>query len=250
MVSRSLSALVGILGAAISASGATNLTAREILDRVDDLHRGDSAHGTFTMHIVTTHWSRSLGVTFHSRGKDRSLHRVLTPPKERGVATLRIGPEMWQYLPKVNRVIKLPSSMMGASWMGSHVTNDDLVKESRFADDYDFTITFQGQRQGTNIIEIVCVPKPGAAVVWGKAVVTVSAADYLPRRLDYYDEAERLVRVITFSREMDVGGRTVLSKVSVRPLDKPGERTDVEYTELTFDVDVPDDWFSLRNLQR
>ena len=125
---------------------AQELTAREMLDKVDDLYRGVSSQGKMTMTIVTAHWTRSLSLEFQSKGKDKSLVRILAPVKEKGTATLRSGNEIWNYLPKVNRVVKLPSSMMSASWMGSHFTNDDLVKQSRFTEDYTFQIGFQGKR--------------------------------------------------------------------------------------------------------
>lgn len=111
---------------------------------MDDLFRGKSSQGLMTMTVVTKHWKRTLTMQWWSKGKDRSLVRILAPKKEAGTATLRVGNDVWNYLPKVKRVIKLPSSMMSGSWMGSHFTNDDLVKESRMADDYTFKITFQG----------------------------------------------------------------------------------------------------------
>ena len=145
-------------------AGASELTPKEILDRVDDLFRGDSSHGKATLTVRTENWSRSLTMEFWSRGKDHSLIRILEPKKEKGTATLKAGRDLWNYLPKVKRVVKLPSSMMSASWMGSHFTNDDLVRESRMADDYPFEITFEGSRDGSDIIEITCTPKPEAPV--------------------------------------------------------------------------------------
>ncbi len=153
------------------------LSAKEILDKVDDLYRGESSHGKMSMTIVTAHWTRNLELEFWNKGKDKSLIRILAPEKEAGTATLRVGNEIWNYLPKVNRVIKLPSSMMSASWMGSHFTNNDLVKESRFTEDYNFEKSFEGVRGDRKVIEIDCQPKPEAAVVWGKVVVTVRHRD-------------------------------------------------------------------------
>ena len=140
-----LSMLLGICSyLSVHPALAESLTAKEILDKVDDLYRGTSSHGKMTMEVVTSHWNRTLSLEFWSKGKDKSLVRILAPLKEKGTATLRSGNEIWNYLPKVNRVVKLPSSMMSASWMGSHFTNDDLVKQSRFADDYTFEVTRQG----------------------------------------------------------------------------------------------------------
>ena len=121
-----------------SARAQEDLTPGAILDRIDDLYRGKSSHAIMRMAVVTENWTRELELESWSMGKEKSLMRILSPRKEKGTATLKSGKQMWNYLPKVDRVIKIPSSMMGSSWMGSHFTNDDLVKESRMAEDYDF----------------------------------------------------------------------------------------------------------------
>lgn len=201
------------------------------------------------MQVVTSHWSRTLSLEFWSKGKDKSLVRILAPLKEKGTATLRSGNEIWNYLPKVNRVVKLPSSMMSASWMGSHFTNDDLVKQSRFADDYHFEITQQGMRDGLDIVEITCIPKPEAPVVWGKVEVVVRRSDYLPLVTRYYDEGLKLARTMTFSDVKTWSGRALPTVMTLTPEDKSGEKTQVSYDSITLDVSLDDSFFSLRNLQ-
>ncbi|UCE83097.1 MAG: outer membrane lipoprotein-sorting protein [Deltaproteobacteria bacterium] len=226
------------------------LTPKQILDKVDDLFRSSSSKGLATMTVTTAHWKRSLSLEMWSKGKNKSLVRILAPKKEKGTATLRSGNDIWNYLPKVKRVIKLPSSMMAASWMGSHFTNDDLVKESRMADDYTFQITFRGEREGQEIVEVTCHPKPDAAVVWGKVLVTAQIKDYLPLNVKYFDEDLRLARTMTFSDVAQLGGRRIPSLVSMVPKDKPEESTVISYKKMDFDIDLDNDFFSLRNLQR
>jgi len=202
------------------------------------------------MTIVTAHWTRTLRLEFWNKGKDKSLIRILAPEKEAGTATLRVGNEIWNYLPKVNRVIKLPSSMMSASWMGSHFTNNDLVKESRFTEDYTFEKGFEGAREGVQVIEIDCRPKPEAAVVWGRVTVAVRQHDYLPLESKYYDEDLNLARTMTFSRIQEMAGRTMPTVMTVVPADKPEEKTVVDYEEIAFDLDLSDEVFSLRQLKK
>ena len=226
------------------------LNAKDILDRVDDLFRGSSSKGIMTMKIVTVHWTRTLKVEWWSEGKDKSLMRILRPKKEKGTATLRVGNDIWNYLPKVNRIIKLPSSMMSASWMGSHFTNDDLVKESRMADDYTFALTFQGNRDGKEILEVTCLPKPQAAVVWGKVLVVVRPVDYLPLRILYYDEDMDLARTMTFTDIGPLGDRKLPRVMRMVPEDKPDEMTEMTYENMTFDLKLPEQTFSIRFLKR
>lgn len=228
---------------------AAQQTAREIVDEVDRLLRGESSRGRFTMEIVTEHWSRSLEIRVWSLGTEYALARVLAPAKEAGTATLKIDEEVWNYLPRVDRTIKVPPSLMMGSWMGSHFTNDDLVKESRLIEDYEIEIAFEGPREGEEVWEFALIPKPEAPVVWGKILMQVRKRDKMPTWMRYYDERDRLERTMTLSDFRLMGGRLVPTVTDVVPADEPNERTTVRYEELEFDVGLSPDFFSLRNLR-
>ncbi len=225
-------------------------TPQELLARVDDLYRGQSSHGRMTMRVAREDWSRELKLEFWTQGKDDTLFRILEPAKERGTATLKTGGNIWNYLPRVDQVIRIPASMMGSSWMGSHFTNDDLVKQSRRAEDYDFVQTFSGERDGAEVREIACTPKAGSAVVWGLVRVTVLRADGLPRRIEYFDEDRRPVRTLTFADFQPLGDLSVPRTARMAPAEPPGEMTEIHYEDLSYDVPMPADWFSLRQLRR
>lgn len=166
------------------------------------------------------------------------------------MSTLKAERDIWNYLPKIRRVIKVPSSMMGGSWMGSHFTNDDLVKESRMADDYDHEITFRGTRDTTDVIDLTLIPKPEAAVVWGKIVVTVRAEDLMPLGVEYYDEDLEMTRKMIYGEIKNLGGRSLPVRMKVIPTDKPEEFTEIVYHEIEFDVDLPEGLFTLRSLSK
>jgi outer membrane lipoprotein-sorting protein len=225
-------------------------TPREIIDRVDRILRGDSSHGIATMDVVTKHWQRSLTMEMWSLGTEYSLIRVIAPPKEAGTATLKAGDDIWNYLPKVDRTIKIPASMMMGSWMGSHFTNDDLVKESRLVEDYDIDLSFEGERDGVEVWEFELHPKPEAAVVWGRVEYRVRKADLMPLWARYYDEDDNLVRTLDFSDFRKMGGRLVPAAMDMYPEDKPGERTSIRYKELEFGIDIDRSFFSLQTLKR
>ena len=222
----------------------------EIVDQVDQLLRGDSSQGTITMQIVTENWQRSLTMQVWSQGTENSLVRIEKPRKEAGTATLKVGNNIWNYLPKVSRTIKIPTSMMMASWMGSHFTNDDLVKESSMSRDYVITLSYEGERNGSSVYEFSLIPKPDAAVVWGKLELEVRQDDLMPTWHRYYDEDGTLIRELTFSEYTLMGGRRVPTRLVMQPYDKPGEQTVIIYDDLVFDVPIQADTFSLRNLER
>jgi hypothetical protein len=135
-------------------------TPEAIIDHVDRLLRGESSGGRVRMEIETENWSRSMEMEVWSRGRNHSLVRVLSPRSEAGTATLMAEDQVWNYLPRADRTIKIPSSMMMGSWMGSHFTNDDLVKESQIVDDYDIAISFDGVRDGVRVWEFELTPRP------------------------------------------------------------------------------------------
>jgi len=223
---------------------------RAIIDRVDRVLRGASSRGVATMRVITRHWERSLALEVWSLGNDYSLVRVLSPAKEAGTSTLKASRDIWNYLPKVDRTIKIPASMMMGSWMGSHFTNDDLVKESRLVEDYDLETTFEGTRDTVKVWEFALTPRPEAAVVWGKIEYRVRQRDFMPLQARYFDEEGELVRTLAFSDFRRMGGRLVPARMDMQPHHKPGERTSVSYDELQFDLDIDKSFFSLRTLRR
>ncbi len=223
---------------------------QEILRRVDDLWRGESSAGLMTMKIKTAHWERTLKMKGYSKGKGLSLMRIVYPKSEAGTGTLKVDDNIWNYLPKTRRVMKVPSSMMMGSWMGSHFTNDDLVKESRLEDDYDFELVQKTAEDGALLYEITLLPKQEAAVVWGKIVITVQADDLVPVLEEFYDEDGELVRRMTFGNVTVLQDRTVPLTLKIVPVDKPEEYTEIIYEKLLFDIPIEDDFFSLQNLKR
>ena len=235
---------------ALAPEATSGETPREIIDRVDRILRGDSSHGVATMEVETEHWQRSLTMEMWSLGTEFSLVRVTAPAKEAGTATLKAEDDIWNYLPKVDRTIKIPASMMMGSWMGSHFTNDDLVKESRLVEDYDIELGFDGEREGVAVWEFVLAPRPEAPVVWGRVEYRVRKADMMPLWARYYDEDGNLVRRLDFSDFRDMGGRLVPAAMDMYPEDKAGERTSVRYRELEFGIDVDRSFFSLQMLKR
>ena len=240
---------LGLLGCLLSPLTANAQSVREIMDLVDQLWRGESSIARITMDIRTENWDRSLTLRAWSLGTEHTLIRVEAPQKEAGTATLRADQEVWNYLPRVDRTLKLPSSMMAGSWMGSHFTNDDLVKESRLVDDYEIELEFSGTRDGVDVWELLLVPLPEAPVVWGKIRYQVSKENLLPIWTRYYDESDELIRTMTFSEIRLMGSRLVPTVMTIEPTDKPGESTVIRYHELDFDVDLEEDYFSLRNLR-
>jgi outer membrane lipoprotein-sorting protein len=202
------------------------------------------------MTISTPRWQRTLGLRVWMDRPRRSFVRIVSPAKEAGIGSLRIGAEMWNYLPNVERIIKIPPSMMLQPWMGSDFTNDDLVKESSILDDYTHRLLEEVQLDGVAVLRIEAVPRPEAAVVWGRIVYWVRRSDTMPLKQEYFSERDELVRVMTFSEVRLVGGRRLPTRWEMRPTAKPGNVTTVVLKDAVFDAPVDDEVFTQRNLQK
>lgn len=238
-----------VLGAALGSAGALEgrPPVKEVLKKVDDLYRGTTSRGEVSMTVVTPDWKRTMDMKIWSEGMDKTFIVLLSPAKDAGVATLRVKKEMWNYFPRINKTLKVPPSMMMGSWMGSDFTNDDLVKESTFLDDYDASWAKDGA-PGTWKLELI--PKAQTATVWGKIVMTIKAGTLIPLEEDYYDEHGEKVRVMTFTGVKNIGGRTLPMTMELTPLKKPGNKTLLEYKSLEFDMPLDPSVFSLQNLRQ
>ncbi|NOQ42512.1 MAG: outer membrane lipoprotein-sorting protein [Desulfuromusa sp.] len=220
------------LSGSVVSSSASDL--RELIRTVEQQYTGQSSISEVEMTVVTGHWERYLKMESWSLGRERFLIRILAPVKEKGVATLKVENEVWNYLPKVDRVIRIPPSMMGGAWMGSHITNDDLVKANHIDQDYDFTLLEETSERW----RIEGIPKPDAPVIWGKIIYQIRKEPLVPSQIDYFDEEDIQVRRILFDDVQTVSGRTIPLKMTVLPLEKPKEKTVMHYRKLQFDVDL------------
>jgi outer membrane lipoprotein-sorting protein len=220
-------------------------TAKEIVDEMENLYRGRSSDASITMLIETPNYQRKLSMKSLSLGQERAFFRILSPKKDRGVATLKRDQEMWNYFPKINKVIKVPPSMMMGSWMGSDFTNDDLVKETSLVDTYALSLT---ENEAEYIIELV--PKESTVTVWGKIEYIISKSPLIPKAQIFYDDDLVKVREMIFLEPKEFDGRLMPSIIEMRPLDKEGHLTRVIYEAITFNTDsITEDTFSLRNLK-
>ena len=245
-----LAAAVALWLGLAAAAAAQPPDGREILDKVEKLLWGTTVQGDYEMTIATPRWQRTLGLKLWMDRPRRSFVRIVSPAKEAGIGSLRIGAEMWNYLPNVERVIKIPPSMMLQPWMGSDFTNDDLVKESSILDDYTHKVLGVAPGDGEAVLLIEAVPKPDAAVVWGRIVYWVRRSDNMPLKQEFFSERGELVRVLSLGDVRSVGGRVMPTRWEMRPVAKPGNVTTVVLKNAVFNQPVSDEIFTQRHLQK
>lgn len=238
-------AAVALPGTALADWGRCPSETRKIIDRADRVLFGKSAAGVMTMRVRKPNLKATMKMKVWSVGRDRMLVRILDPSRLKGMSTLKVGDKVWYYMPRTDRIVRVGSSMLGDSWMGSHFTNDDLVKETQLYKHY----TCAGRRDTASGHVITLKPLPGAPVVWGKMVMHVNKSDGLPTRGEYHGERGGLKRVMTFKDVRVMDGKKVPTRMVLKPAGK-NEYTEMVYHKIRFDVRIPSRYFSLRGLKR
>jgi outer membrane lipoprotein-sorting protein len=232
------------LSAQLDAEALTDATS--LIRRIETQYQSKTSHSVFRLKVVTQSYSREMSLESWGQGREKMRSKVLSPKKDAGTATLKVGDEMWNFLPKIDRLMKIPTSMMGDSWMGSHLTNDDLVKGSKIDELYTFKVTKETAKEAV----IVATPRPKAAVVWGSITYQLDLEHMIPTSIQYFDEDGELVRTLEFDQVRKVGGRTLPMRMRYVPADEPGEYTEMVYEKLEFDHPLSDSLFSVRSLRR
>ncbi|MCH7514342.1 MAG: outer membrane lipoprotein-sorting protein [Bacteroidetes bacterium] len=242
--------LMAIFILLIFASVASGQTALEIIEKADKKMQGTSSKTEMIMRIVRPDWTREIGIKGWALDKEYSLMLITSPARDKGSAFLKRESEIWNWQPSIDRVIKLPPSMMMQSWMGSDFTNDDLVKESSIVRDYSHTLEGDTTINGRDAWKIVLIPNEDAAVVWGKIEAYITKEDYLQLLFRYYDEDDFLVNTMILSDIKEMGGRTIPTRLEIIPAENPDQKTEIIYKSMEFDIDINSNFFSIQNMKR
>ena len=238
-------ALVLLTSASVHAQ---EIDAKQLVNEAMDHWRGLTSYSEITMTIHRPDWERKMTMRAWSQGDKLSLVRVTGPKKDAGNGTLLNDKNMWTFSPKVNRIIKVPSSMMSQSWMGSDFSNKDISKSTDIIDQYDHVLTRKEERDGHVIFTITSIPHEEAAVVWGKEVLTIRD-DFVLLEQQYWDQDDRLVKSMKTLRVEEMGGRAVATIMRMGKQKTPDEWTEITTGAIEFNLDLPANIFTLSNLR-
>ena len=245
--------LVGFLGFLVAAASPARAAggkpdAAALVKEAIDYYRGTASTAKVAMTIHRPDWERNMTIEAWTRGTKDSLFFITAPAKDKGNGTLKKGREMWTFNPKVNRVIKLPPSMMSQAWMGSDFSNNDLAKSDSVIDDYDHTLESVKESDGHKVYVIRSIPKPAAPVVWGMQRLYLRD-DKIMLREEFYDEDRQLVKAMTGSDIRMLGGKLFPKIWRMQKADVKDEYTQLDYQELKFLPDLPDRLFTITSLK-
>src|SRR5664279_26207 len=245
-----ISFLIGfILTVSFQITYSQDLTAKEIVKKADDKGRGQTSQGIMTLTIVRPDWTRSITLKSWSKGTEYSLIYISAPAKEKGQVFLKRQNDMWNWVPSIERIIKIPPSMMMQSWMGSDFTNDDLVKESSIVVDYTQTLLGKEKIRDQECYKIELIPLPDAAVTWGKVITWITVDGFNQWKAEYYDEDSSLVNVMNAYNIKKLGDRDIPSRLEIIPVNKNGDKTILEMNSMVFDKSISDNFFSQQNMK-
>ena len=234
--------LIPALGSAEERDG------RSIVRDAMDHWRGLSSYTEMTMVIHRPDWERSMTMRAWTKGEKQTLVRVVEPKKDRGNGTLTDDKSMWSYSPKVNRVIKVPSSMMGQSWMGSDFSNKDIAKTDEIVDEYQHSILNIEEIDGITTYEIQSIPNVDAAVVWGSEVMRIRE-DHVVLQHSFFDQDGELVKTLGTLEVVEMGGRVIAKRQRMTKADEPDEWTEIQVNEIEYEIELKDSLFTLSNLR-
>ena len=223
----------------------------KLLDKMNDIWSGKSSKGQMTMEVKKEYYSRSMTMDLWSLGQNYFLTKIVKPKKDKGIASLKRNDDMYNYLPKINKTIRIGKAMLGGSWMGSHITNDDMVRMSRYTSDYDYSEVKDAKlEKGQMLIRLI--PHKNSAVVWGRIDMTIDLKKEAPVKNVYFDQNMKAVREFTFDKLQKQDDRYIPMITRVTPLtaEEKGEYTEIRYEKLIFNVDLDESWFSLSQLKR
>jgi len=226
----------------------TGRDAKDIVRDAIDHWRGVSSYTEMTMVIHRPDWERSMTMQAWTKGQDKSLVRVIAPKKDRGNGTLIDDKSMWTYSPKVNRVIKVPSSMMGQSWMGSDFSNKDVARADDIIDQYDHRLLSTEVVDGITVYEIESIPHEDAAVVWGREVLKIRE-DHVVLEHAFFDQDGELVKALTTLEVAEMGGRMIARRQRMQKTGSSDEWTEISVSEVEYAIDLKDSLFTLSSLR-
>ena len=237
---------LAVLPGILPASDASD--AKELVRAAMDHWRGVTSYSEMTMTIHRADWERSMSMRTWSQGDKVSLVRITEPKKDAGNGTLLKEKEMWSYSPKINRIIKIPSSMMSQGWMGSDFSNKDVSKSTDILDQYDHSLSDTTQEDGHTVYTVEAIPHEDAAIVWGKEVLKIRD-DFVLLEEQYWDQDGKLVKIMKARDVQEMGGRSVARVLRMGKVDSTDEWTEMEVLSIEFDLDLPASIFTLSNLR-
>ncbi len=239
---------IAMLGAiAISMNTATP-TAEQILKKAEQKVSSTSVIAEMDITITRPRWTKNMSLKTWAKGTEYAVAYITVPDRDKGTVYLKSGNDVYNYLPKIKKTVKLPATLLSQNWMGTDMSTDDLVKLTQLTQDYSATVSGSKMVSGRDCYEITLTPKADADVLWGKLVTCIDKTDYIQLKTVFYDEDLEAVNTMVASEIKNLGGKMLASKMVMTPAGKAGQSTTVVYQSMTFNKTIPSTFFTKANM--
>lgn len=239
-----------LVGVQFAFAPAGDPTAAEIVKKAEDKMNGKTTKAELVITIMRPKWNRTMKMKTWSKGTKYSMILLTAPVKEKGTVFLKRDKEVWNWVPSVERTIKLPPSVMGQSWMGTDLSNDDLVKADSKEDDYKHKLLGKEEVNGRLCYKIESIPGENTAVVWGKILSWIDVKDYIQMKAEFFDEDDELVNTFKANNIKNMNGKTIATLLEIIPADKPKHKTVMTYKNIVWDAPISDNFFTTQNMKK
>jgi len=237
------------------------LTGEEIIEKVDKNMTFDSAKTEAKLVIHIRGQVRTKTMMSYSEGEDKSFSEFLSPARDKGVKYLKIGDNMWMYLPSVEKIIKIAGHMLRQSMMGSDFSYEDALESGNLLDKYDIKLateetTYIKFRRGTEevtkgrpcyVLELTAKVKD---VTYYKRKIWVDREIFVPVKEELFAKSGKKLKVMVMADVKKYGRRYYPRYMSMRNLLRKDSLTEMFVTDIDFDAKIPKDTFTQRNLRK
>ena len=241
---------LAILGSMAMSMNTAALTAEQILERAEQKLAASTMVADMTIKIERPKWNKTMSLKTWAKGTEYAMAYVKGPEKDKGTVYLKAENDVYNYLPKIKKTIKLPATLLSQNWMGTDMSTDDLVKLTQITKDYDAKLTGSETVSGRDCYTIVLAPKATADVLWGQLILTIDKKDFIQLKTQFYDEDMELVNTMIGSEVKAMGGKTVASKMIMTPAGKPEYKTTVVYSSMQFNTSISSSFFTKGNMPK
>jgi hypothetical protein len=224
-------------------------TAKEIVQRTEDKMRGKTSQATIVVKTIRPNWTREMRLKTWMKGNDYSTILITSPARDKGIVFLKRKKEVWNWMPSIEKIIKLPPSMMSQSWMGTDFTNDDLVKESSLVTDYNHAFGNDTTIDSRDCFQIVMTPKSDAAVIWGKLITCIDKEKMVQLHARFYDESNDLINIMNAYEVKMMDGRLIPTRFEMIPANKRNQRTEMKYELVIFNRIIDESLFTTEKMR-
>jgi outer membrane lipoprotein-sorting protein len=225
------------------------LSAEEIIQRVDDNRVYTSIEYQATMTISMGDKVREKSFFGYARGEDHAYIEFIAPARDKGTRFLKLGEEMWMYIPAVEKPTKIAGHMLRQSLMGSDFSYDDFTENDRLIELYDIELIGVDtiEDRPCYVLELVAKVEE---VTYYRQKLWVSQDDYIPIKTELYARSGKLMKEFRVLETKVIGSYNFPVRIKMTNKLRQSTFTELVFQKIDLDVSIPSNIFTKAYLER